>query len=345
MQPTALDRRTARAQTTPNYRGEATRQSLRAAARPREHLNKHSNSKPAAEPPRARRRRRQTHPTPYIAARARPPPRSRKTRKTATKNNPGRKMARQPRIPMKSEIEQALLVLEHTERSTLVDCGADKRNRQLFKTTSTRRKAQDFDKSEMSPTKLAKLSHNQGRSALLGAEFCTDLVLETCDVEAAGALASTCGLARVRCEPKLKAWKTLRRKIQNADLGTIETILDKYVTSPRTMCWTLSRLSAMGGEGVAYEHGAVRGVPSRLRCCEGQAPHTSSANTFVVASMACTSTPSTRHNATQLKVHDGTRAAPNHMLSMRENDGVERLRELAQPRHRRDTLHATQAEA
>ena len=164
-------------------------------------------------------------------------------------------MARQPRIPMKSEIEQALLVLEHTERSTLVDCGADKRIRQLFKTTSTRRKAQDFDKSEMSPTKLAKLSHNQGRSALLGAEFCTDLVLETCDVEAAGALASTCGLARVRCEPKLKAWKTLRRKIQNADLGTIETILDKYVTSPRTMCWTLSRLSAMGGEGVAYEHG------------------------------------------------------------------------------------------
>ena len=130
---------------------------------------------------------------------------------------------------MKSEIEQALLVLEHTERSTLVDCGADKRIRQLFKTTSTRRKAQDFDKSEMSPTKLAKLSHNQGRSALLGAEFCTDLVLETCDVEAAGALASTCGLARVRCEPKLKAWKTLRRKIQNADLGTIETILDKYV--------------------------------------------------------------------------------------------------------------------
>ena len=60
-------------------------------------------------------------------------------------------MARQPRIPMKSEIEQALLVLEHTERSTLVDCGADKRIRQLFKTTSTRRKAQDFDKSEMSP--------------------------------------------------------------------------------------------------------------------------------------------------------------------------------------------------
>ena len=164
-------------------------------------------------------------------------------------------MARQPRIPMKSEIEQALLVLEHTERSTLVDCGADKRIRQLFKTTSTRRKAQDFDKSEMSPTKLAKLSHNQGRSALLGAEFCTDLVLETCDVEAAGALASTCGLARVRCEPKLKAWKALRRKIQNADLATIETILDKYVTSPRTMCWTLSRLSAMGGEGVAYEHG------------------------------------------------------------------------------------------
>ena len=74
-------------------------------------------------------------------------------------------------------------------------------------------------------------------------------------MEAAGALASTCGLGRVRCEPKLKAWKTLRRKIQNADLGTIETILDKYVTSPRTMCWTLSRLSAMGGEGVAYEHG------------------------------------------------------------------------------------------
>ena len=56
VQPTALDRRTARAQTTPNYRGEATRQ-LKAATRPREHLNKHSNSKPTATAPRARRRR------------------------------------------------------------------------------------------------------------------------------------------------------------------------------------------------------------------------------------------------------------------------------------------------
>ena len=47
------------------------------------------------------------------------------------------------------------------------------------------------------------------------------------------------------------------RKIQNADLGTIETILDKYVTSPRTMCWTLSRLSAMGGEGVSIGGGMI----------------------------------------------------------------------------------------
>jgi hypothetical protein len=308
---------------------------------------------PAAEPPRARRRRRQTHPTPYIAARARPPPRSRKTRKTAPKNNP-ETMARQPRIPMKSEIEQALLVLEHTERSTLVDCGADKRIRQLFKTTSTRRKAQDFDKSEMSPTKLAKLSHNQGRSALLGAEFCTDLVLETCDVEAAGALASTCGLARVRCEPKLKAWKTLRRKIQNADLGTIETILDKYVTSPRTMCWTLSRLSAMGGEGVAYEHGAVRGVPSRLRCCarvvDGVRRHT-----YAIAAtqhlrgrvdgVHLDAIYATQRDTTQSARWDAGRARNSYLMSMRENDGVERLRELAQPRHRCDTLHATQAAA
>ena len=254
---------------------------------------------------------------------------------------------------MKSEIEQALLVLEHTERSTLVDCGADKRIRQLFKTTSTRRKAQDFDKSEMSPTKLAKLSHNQGRSALLGAEFCTDLVLETCDVEAAGALASTCGLARVRCEPKLKAWKTLRRKIQNADLGTIETILDKYVTSPRTMCWTLSRLSAMGGEGVAYEHGAVRGVPSRLRCCarvDGVRSHT-----YAIAAtqhlrgrvdgVHLDAIYATQRDTSQSARWDAGRARNSYLLSMRENDGVERLRELAQPRHRRDTLPATQAAA
>ena len=78
-----------------------------------------------------------------IAARERQPPRSRKTRKTAPKNNP-ETMARQPRIPMKSEIEQALLVLEHTERSTLVDCGADKRIRQLFKTTSYKTQGPGF---------------------------------------------------------------------------------------------------------------------------------------------------------------------------------------------------------
>ena len=85
-------------------------------------------------------------------------------------------MARQPRIPMKSEIEQALLVLEHTERSTLLDCGADIRLKQLFQTTSSRRKAEDFDKSGSSPAKLAKLSQNQVRSPLLRAEFCTDSV-------------------------------------------------------------------------------------------------------------------------------------------------------------------------
>ena len=93
---------------------------------------------------------------------------------------------------MKSEIEQALLVLEHTERSTLLDCGADKRLKQLFQTTSSRRKAEDFDKSGSSPAKLAKLSQNQVRSPLLRAEFCTDSVLEACDRVAAACSAQGC---------------------------------------------------------------------------------------------------------------------------------------------------------
>ena len=84
-------------------------------------------------------------------------------------------MARQPRIPMKSEIEQALLVLEHGA-STLVDCGADKRT---GSSSNHQYKAlgQDFDKSEMSPTKLAKLSHNQGDASRC--RVLPDVVLET----------------------------------------------------------------------------------------------------------------------------------------------------------------------
>ena len=61
----------------------------------------------------------------------------------------------------------------------------------------------------------------------------------------------------MRCEPKLKAWKTLRRKIQNADLGTIETILDKYVTSPRT-----TEAQSCAGRSVDCRPWAARAWPT-----------------------------------------------------------------------------------
>ena len=172
---------------------------------------------------------------------------------------------------MKAEIEAALLTLEHTERSTLVACGADRRLRQLHRTTMSRSKARDFDASAASPSKLARLSKNASRSSLLGAEFCTDLVLEASDVGACAALAATRGLARVRCDRTMKVWKGLRRRVEKADLSVLESVLDTYKTSARVMAWTLSRLSSMGGEGVAYEHGRrlkvsdARGLaPSRV---------------------------------------------------------------------------------
>ena len=57
VQPTDFVRHAAAAKETRDNCIDGNAAKPEASARPREHLNKHSNSKPAAEPPRARRRR------------------------------------------------------------------------------------------------------------------------------------------------------------------------------------------------------------------------------------------------------------------------------------------------
>ena len=156
---------------------------------------------------------------------------------------------------MKSEIEQALLVLEHTERSTLVDCGADKRIRQLFKPVQDA-KAQDFDKSEMSPTKLAKLSHNQGRSALLGAEFCDGSCARPVMWKRQGqGQGADLRLSEGALRAETKSLESTKKEDPERGPRYDRNHTEQAVPSSSSMCWTLSRLSAMGGEGVAYEHG------------------------------------------------------------------------------------------
>mmetsp|Transcript_10550 Transcript_10550/g.31736 ORF Transcript_10550/g.31736 Transcript_10550/m.31736 type:complete len:390 (-) Transcript_10550:24-1193(-) len=159
-----------------------------------------------------------------------------------------------PRPIMPARIVEALLVLEHTSREDLVAMGADKRLRALAKTTSTKRQAAAFDRSYDSPKRLAAMSRVV-RSPLLGYEFCATLVLAWTDAADAAALAGCCGLARVRTRDKLRWWRSERRRIERAGLPELETTMKTLATSARAMCWTLSRLSAMGRDGVAYEHG------------------------------------------------------------------------------------------
>lgn len=159
-----------------------------------------------------------------------------------------------PRPIMPARIVEALLVLEHTSREDLVAMGADKRLRALAKTTSTKRQAAAFDRSYDSPKRLAAMSRVV-RSPLLGYEFCATLVLAWTDAADAAALAGCCGLARVRTRDKLRWWRSERRRIERAGLPELEATMKTLATSARAMCWTLSRLSAMGRDGVAYEHG------------------------------------------------------------------------------------------
>ena len=56
-----------------------------------------------------------------------------------------------------SHIEQALRTLEHVDRTMLIECGADKRIRQLWRTTETKKKAKAFDSSFESPKRLAAM--------------------------------------------------------------------------------------------------------------------------------------------------------------------------------------------
>mmetsp|Transcript_24503 Transcript_24503/g.73543 ORF Transcript_24503/g.73543 Transcript_24503/m.73543 type:complete len:351 (-) Transcript_24503:37-1089(-) len=159
-------------------------------------------------------------------------------------------------------VEEALRTLEHTDRLELVRCGADKRIRLLAKTTATKHAARTFDASLESPKRLALAFGRAGRAPLVRNEFCTDLVAALGDVEDVAALSAACGLLRARCKARLGGWKALKRRVERADLADCERVMLSHGTSARAMYWVLSRLSRMGAEGVAYEHGR------RLKCSE-----------------------------------------------------------------------------
>ena len=90
------------------------------------------------------------------------------------------------------------------------------------------------------------------RGEFRGDERRAPQVLAWTDAADAAALAGCCGLARVRTRDKLRWWRSERRRIERADLPELETTMKTLATSARAMCWTLSRLSAMGRDGVAY---------------------------------------------------------------------------------------------
>ena len=74
-----------------------------------------------------------------------------------------------------------------------------------------------------------------------------------------------CCLARVRARPTLQQWKTLKRRLEKAKLPELEETMTAMTTSARVMFWVLYRLSKMGGEGVAYEHGRRLKLSETLR--------------------------------------------------------------------------------
>ena len=193
-----------------------------------------------------------------------------------------------------SHIEQALRTLEHVDRTMLIECGADKRIRQLWRTTETKKKAKAFDSSFESPKRLAAMygtaragaldagpvsatasresppqtrpfSPQAGRSRLLEYDFCARIVMEWSDVTDVAALGGCCALARVRARPELVRWKALKRRLEKADLAELEATLRDVSTSARAMFWALYRLSTMGAEGVAYEHGRRLKISETLR--------------------------------------------------------------------------------
>lgn len=164
-----------------------------------------------------------------------------------------------------SHIEQALRTLEHVDRTMLIECGADKRIRQLWRTTETKKKAKAFDSSFESPKRLAAMYGTAGRSRLLEYDFCARIVMEWSDVTDVAALGGCCALARVRARPELVRWKALKRRLEKADLAELEATLRDVSTSARAMFWALYRLSTMGAEGVAYEHGRRLKISETLR--------------------------------------------------------------------------------
>ena len=95
--------------------------------------------------------------------------------------------------------------------------------------------------------------------------------MEWSDVTDVSALTRCCALGRVMARGPMQQWKALKRRLERADLVELEAAMTSTSTSSRAMYWALYRLSKMGCEGVAYEHGrrlkvseALRYTPSRV---------------------------------------------------------------------------------